>query len=307
MPAPPLPELVRTRALAEGANAWPDELPMLVADLEHEWAITVGRPYEGGSEALVAEATLADGTRAVLKLLIPRSDGSAAHEITALRLANGEGCARLLRGDVARSAMLLERLGPTLASRGLPTEQRLDILREAAALVWRPAPDSGLPTGAAKARWLIDFITRTWQELDRPCTERAIDYAVACANHHLAAHDDERAVLVHGDVHEWNALAAGDGYKLVDPDGLLAEAEYDLGVLIRQDPPESIARETRARAARLAERTGLDAVAIWEWGSSNGSRADWCAPASTSSPVGARCWRRPTSRRATGTRARGNR
>lgn len=27
------------------------------------------------------------------------------------------------------------------------------------------------------------------------------------------AHDDERAVFVHGDVHEWNTLAAGDGFK----------------------------------------------------------------------------------------------
>jgi len=29
-------------------------------------------------------------------------------------------------------------------------------------------------------------------------------------------------VLVHGDVHQWNALRAGAGFKLDDPDGLLA-------------------------------------------------------------------------------------
>jgi streptomycin 6-kinase len=58
----------------------------------------------------------------------------------------------------------------------------------------------------------------------------------------MAAHDDERAVLVHGDVHEWNALQApGGGFKLVDPDGLVAEPEYDLGVLMREDrgPPDA--------------------------------------------------------------------
>lgn len=33
------------------------------------------------------------------------------------------------------------------------------------------------------------------------------------------------AVLVHGDVHQWNALEAKQGFKLVDPDGLLAEAD----------------------------------------------------------------------------------
>jgi streptomycin 6-kinase len=71
------------------------------------------------------------------------------------------------------------------------------------------------------------------------------------------------AVLVHGDVHQWNALEAGDGFKLVDPDGLLAEAEYDLGIIMREDPRDGDLPE---RARRLARLTGLDAAAIWEWG-----------------------------------------
>ncbi len=41
-------------------------------------------------------------------------------------------------------------------------------------------------------------------------------------------------MLVHGDVHQWNALRAGDGFKLVDPDGLLAEtAIWEWGVIER--------------------------------------------------------------------------
>ena len=70
-------------------------------------------------------------------------------------------------------------------------------------------------------------------------------------------------MLVHGDVHQWNALEAGDGFKLVDPDGLLAEPEYDLGIVMREDPLDG---DLRRRALWLAERTGLDADAIWEWG-----------------------------------------
>jgi streptomycin 6-kinase len=71
---------------------------------------------------------------------------------------------------------------------------------------------------------------------------------------------------VHGDVHEWNALADGEGFKLVDPDGLLAEAEYDLGVLMREDPVELLDGDPRERAWWLAARCGLDPTAIWEWG-----------------------------------------
>ena len=90
--------------------------------------------------------------------------------------------------------------------------------------------------------------------------------AVACAERRIAAHDDERAVLVHGDVHQWNVLQAGDGFKLVDPDGLLAEPEYDLGIIMREDPLELLVGDPRDRSRWLAARCGLDEVAIWEWG-----------------------------------------
>ena len=53
---------------------------------------------------------------------------------------------------------------------------------------------------------------------------------------------------------------------LHDPDGLLAEAEYDLGVLLRADPVELIAGDPMERARWLAARAGLDATAAWEWG-----------------------------------------
>ena len=77
-------------------------------------------------------------------------------------------------------------------------------------------------------------------------------HAVACAERRAAAHDDERAVLVHGDVHQWNALRRGDGLALVDPDGLLAEPEYDLGILMREDPVELMTGDPRDRARWLA-------------------------------------------------------
>ncbi|MDH3687049.1 MAG: aminoglycoside phosphotransferase family protein [Myxococcales bacterium] len=266
MPIEGVPEVVRNKAIAAGAESWLTELPRLVADLERAWSISVGRSFSDATEAFVAEATRHDGTAAVLKLLIPREGDAARDEITVLRLANGSGCARLLRADEARSALLLERLGPSLFELALPLERRHEILSTAAALLWRPAPECGLRTGAAKGEWLIEFASRLWDELGRPCSERAIDYARSCARNRIRAHDDERAVLVHGDVHQWNALESAGGFKLIDPDGLLAEAEYDLGVLMREDPVELLHGEPRDRARWLATRTGLDATAVWEWG-----------------------------------------
>jgi streptomycin 6-kinase len=202
----------------------------------------------------------------VLKLCVPRRAPAARYEITVLRLVSGEGCARLLRADVARGALLLERLGRPLVRLSLPLRRRHDILCDAAARVWRPAPDCGLPTGAARARRLADHLGRTWEELGRPCAERTVAHALACADRRAEAHDDERAALVHGDVHQWNALDSGAGFKLIDPDGLLAEREYDLGVLMPEDPMELRTGDPRERSRRLARRHGLDEQAIWEWG-----------------------------------------
>ena len=52
----------------------------------------------------------------------------------------------------------------------------------------------------------------------------------------------------------------------VDPDGLLAEAECDLVVMMRNDPMELLDGDPWSRARWLAERCGLDPTAIWEWG-----------------------------------------
>ena len=258
----PVPPSVRAKARLAGAEDWLAGLPALIARLEREWSMTAGPAYADATEAYVAEATLADGTPAVLKLLVPRAANVAVHEITVLRLTRGEGCVRLLRDDAERGALLLERLGPALVDAGLPIERRLEILTDLARAVWRPAPDAGLPTGAAKGRWLIGHIAGFGER----CAERTRAHAVACAERRIAAHDDDRAVLVHGDVHQWNALRAAGGWQLVDPDGLLAEPEYDLGVLMREDPVELMAGDPWDRARWLAARTGTDATAIWEWG-----------------------------------------
>jgi streptomycin 6-kinase len=62
-----------------------------------------------------------------------------------------------------------------------------------------------------------------------------------------------------------NALQASDGsYKLIDPAGLRAEPACDLGTIVRCNP--DLGDDLRTRTEKLASRTGVDATAIWEWG-----------------------------------------
>ncbi len=270
-------DIVINRARAVGADEWLAELPSLVGDIERRWSITVGPALAGGTEAWVGEAIDGDGRPSVLKLCLPRPGddpfGDARREATVLELAAGAGCAELFRADVDRGALLIERLGPSMADLEVPYAERLDVLARVCVQVWRPPGGIDLPTGAEKAAWLADHVRALWDELDRPCGEAAVEQALAAGERRLAAHDVERAVLVHGDVHQWNTLRADGapaGWKLVDPDGLVAEPEYDLGILLREDPEESLADleagDPTRRARRLAELTGTDAEAIWDWG-----------------------------------------
>ena len=91
----------------------------------------------------------------------------------------------------------------------------------------------------------------------------------------MYGHVDSRAVLCHGDLHELNALQTNDGtFRLIDPEGVMAEPEYDLGVLMRNAPGEDDLQE---RADWLAAATGCDRTAIWEWGTAERVLSGlWC-------------------------------
>lgn len=261
-----IPEEVRNRVVADGNESWLDELPSVVESLARDWSLTIGDTLRGGHAALVVEAALAGKTAAILKVGVPGTRRELGFEAVALRLAGGDGCVSLLRDDLGRSALLLERLGAAMYDVVPDRATRHDMLCDVAARLWRPVgPEIDLPTGADRARWYADLLPRLWERAGRACSLKTVEDALACMERRRQAHEDRRAVLVHGDVHELNALQAADGtFKLVDPDGLRAEPAYDLGTIVRCNP--GFGDDLRARAERLAARTGLDATAIWEWG-----------------------------------------
>ena len=261
-----IPTEVRNKVIADGNAGWLDELPLIVESLTQDWSLTIGATLRGGHAAFVAEATLDDKTSAVLKIGVPSSRRVLGFEVNALRLADGGGCARLLRVDPDRDAVLLERLGGALYDLVPDPRARHDVLCQVAVRFWRPVgPEVDLPTGADKAREYLDLLPRLWEETDQACSKATIEDALDCAESRRRAHRDADAVLVHGDVHDLNALQASDGgFKLIDPVGLRAERACDLGTIIRCNPDAG--DDLHARANRLAARTGVDAVAIWEWG-----------------------------------------
>jgi streptomycin 6-kinase len=272
---------VSLRAAGVAGERWLADLPGLLASLETDWSITAGDPLPGGNAAYVAKAVRADGGPAVLKVALPPVNGFApfGQELRTLRLADGDPYVSLLRFDLPRQAMLLERLGEPLNTLGWPVAQQLDALVHTVARGWRPMPPDALPNpdalpgGAAKARWLAGYVVSAWEELARPCPKRTVAEAVRCAEAREAALDPSQSVLVHGDAHQYNLLQAGDGgFRLIDPEGLASEPAHDLGVILRDFNDDLLARDPRITAAvargrcrRAGELARVGPEAIWQW------------------------------------------
>jgi streptomycin 6-kinase len=116
-------------------------------------------------------------------------------------------------------------------------------------------------------------IESLWMSLEKPCSERAIELALSFADNRRCAFEPARSVLVHGDAHQWNTLRSSDstiGFKLVDPDGALAERAFDLSIPMREwgiAMPEGDAVQLgHRRCSLLAKFSGVEYQPIWEWG-----------------------------------------
>ncbi|MCB0216593.1 MAG: phosphotransferase [Chloroflexi bacterium] len=256
-----------------GARAWIDALPDRITDLGADWRIAVGAPLPDLTYHLVMEATLEDGRSAILKLGPP--DRERSTEILALEAYAGRGAARLLAADAERGALLLERLQPgdPLITTIGPTGSGDDLatMRAAALMprLWQAAVGSrDLPSMGDWGRG-FQRLRRRFAGGCGPLPGDLVDRAERRFAELLASAAPPR--LLHGDLHHGNILRDGDGWRAIDPKGLLGEAAFEVGALLRNpwpallDWPDPTAHLAR-RATILAESLGLDRRRILGWG-----------------------------------------
>lgn len=260
-------ELLPQRFIAAITGAWPADgprflarLPQLIREYEAKWDIRVLAPYPL-SYNYVAPAVAADGAAVVLKLGVPNPELTA--EIEALRLYGGRGAARLLAAEPERGALLLERVLPGEPLASLPDDDAATrIAAEKMAELWRALPpDHSFPDLRRWTRSLSDYAAR-YADHPGPLPHPLIRRATAILDDLLAA--PEEPVLIHGDFHHWNVLAAErEPWLVIDPKGVAAERAFEVGPLL-YNPFEDIAahadlaRLTARRLDILAESLGLD-------------------------------------------------
>src|SRR2546430_1501519 len=118
---------------------WLERLPVILADCERRWGLTIGAHVSNLSFHYVALAVDRDGKPVVVKACSPT--GEFEGESEAIRLFDGRGMARLLAFDRDDEVMVLERLMPgTLLSSVEDDEKAFSAAASVMKQLWRPVP-----------------------------------------------------------------------------------------------------------------------------------------------------------------------
>lgn len=266
-----LPEMVwgRAKSLGEAGEKWLSGLDEMIAGLEKCWGIKVQKVLEGGSHAWIGLAETADGEVRILKIDLPdNSEAEYMQSIRMLESAKGSGYCALFAYDASLRAALLERLGERLNLSGLSPYRQMEIICVALQESWR-METTDLPTGGYD--WFRNYIPETYKALGKPCDAQLIDAALAALDGLEQRTRPEEYVPVHGDAHNNNMLRVPgtEEYKFIDPDGMVFEKSYDLGVLMREWPDEfekDVPAEVMKRSEFLSRLTGVDSRDICDWG-----------------------------------------
>jgi streptomycin 6-kinase len=245
-------------------RAWLDALPQTVARLASAWDCEVGAPYTNTSVSFAAVVVSRSGRRAVLKVPIPHRE--AQHESDALRLWNGRGAVELLEFDQRSGAMLLETCEPgaRLSDAAAPD----DVSRIGGALLRKlhrsPDADHGFE--------LLSDVMDEWAGLSRERVRAVGDReTVALVDEgaellEALPREAGRMVVLHGDYHHWNVLAAErEPWLVIDPKPMVGDPVYDCAQFLGNR------FGTRGRDAfgeelsRFADAAGFDEERVLLW------------------------------------------
>lgn len=259
---PPL--LDAQRELGPDWAAWLDRLPRLASELVEEWELRPVASALHGYCSLVVPVLTADDEPAALKVTFDGDDESL-HEGLALQRWRGDGAVRLLRSDPHRRALLLEWLHPT----DLGDLWDLDACEVVAGLYARlhvPAPPQVRPLASYVARWSADLA-----RLPRsaPLPHRLVEQAVGLVPDLLA---DDPGLLVHGDLHYANVLAADrEPWLAIDPKPMSGDPHYEPAPMLWNrwpelvDGPGGLRAGVRRRFHALVDAAGLDEDRARDW------------------------------------------
>ena len=254
------PGLTRQVELGPTWVDWLGRLPRLVRDVADEWQLAFDGAPMHGFTSVVVPVRQPDGTPAVLKVAYD-GDQEGVHEALGLQHWNGNGTVRLLRADPRRRALLLERLHSDRTLDELWDLEACEVVAAFYARLHVPA----LP----RLQRLTTYIDRWTEQLARlpsgaPVPRRLVEQAVSLGRSFV---DDEGtdAVMIHGDLHYQNVLAADrEPWLVIDPKPMAGDPHYEVAPMLWNRWDEVVASGNVRDAVRRRFHTVVDAAGLAE-------------------------------------------
>jgi streptomycin 6-kinase len=216
-----------------GGIEWLAELPHLIGQLCSDWDLLPETKPMHGYLGLVVPVRQGD-VHHVLKVTYGSDD--VRRESIALNAWRGEGAVRLIRSDVDRGALLLERLVPDRTLADVPVAEAVPVAARLLRRLAVAAPD-GLPTVAERVdEWETTWPER-WDRLGRPVPRALLDAALDAAQRWRA---ESNRLLIDDDLHYGNVLAGErEPWLVIDPKAVVGDPEFGVAPLLwrRFDEP----------------------------------------------------------------------
>jgi streptomycin 6-kinase len=221
----------------------------LLEDLAERWELELGERH-GDSAAWFA--TRAGSRPVVLKFAEP--DERFEELVSSFMHWDGHGVVDLIDHD-PRGAMLLERALPGTSLLEEPDEDRaMLVAADVLDRLWVPDPGGVESVADEVGRW-ADSLPRRNRSEGSPIDHLLVDRARELLRD--LAPTQREAVLLHGDLHLGNVLAAErEPWLAIDPKPLVGEREFDVTALIR-DKQEELVAEADAGRKRVQHRFDL--------------------------------------------------
>jgi len=242
---------------------WVERLPGRLASLLEEWELTPdGWPMHGYCSIVVPVRTSA-GETAVLKVAFDVDEESELEHL-ALRHWGGRGAVRLLRADPHRRAMLLERLHHEDLT-GLTDLEACEVVAALYPRLHLPALPQLLTVTSYVERWSAALAT---MPRNAPIPRRMVEQALSLARD-LVADPASTGVIVHGDLHYLNVLAADrEPWLVIDPKPMSGDPHFELAPMLwnRMDElGDAVRTGVRRRFHTLVDAAGLDEARARDW------------------------------------------
>lgn len=257
---------------------WLGSLPALVEQYARQWSLVVLPPFGTLSYNYIVPVVRADGTDAVLKAGFPSSE--LCMEIDALCFYARRGSAQLFEVSREQGVFLMERLKP-----GTPLSTEHDDRRATSVAanlmrqLHRPAPHKHtFPSVGEWAQGLRRLRDR-FEDGTGPFPARLVDTADRLFTELLGSMT--ASVLLHGDLHPGNVLAAQrQPWLAIDPKGVIGEPEYEVGALLRHPWPglkagASTKQVLARRVDQIVDEMGFDRARTIGWGLAQAVLSAW--------------------------------